>query len=383
MSNRPELRANVAQELSPYLLTSVRLLQMDMASLSDYMLEMAEQNPALEIAPPAAGRRDAPAFSRGSYTKSGRRTGSAADIMAATENVGCAEDPLENLHQQVRLLGLCARDEIGCLMIVDSLDERGFFPREIAEFARDTGMPETRAARCLNAVRTLEPAGIGAHDLADCLLLQLKRSGADDPLLETVIRNHLMDVCKRGYARIARQTGATIPQVKACAESISRLNPRPCDLSQQRVTYITPDYAVEIDENGKFSVVHYDDCYPSLRFDRDFIESTRGLTGDDRDFVRKMTVSARQIIRAVEMRRNTMDRLLTLIVREQCGFSRGSARCCRFDMTRWRRRLAFTKARSTARLPTSTCTAGGARSLFRTFSRSPADRLSAKPAQRS
>ena len=172
-------------------------------------------------------------------------------------------------------------------------------------------------------MQALEPAGIGARSVEECLELQLRARTEVDPLCYELIRLYLLDSFKGNLRQIAKETGATLTRVRECVDTIRGLSPAPCSLSEGAVQYIAPEFSVEVGEDGQLTLLFHNDFYPSVRQDENFTRLSATMTGAELAYARRMLSSANQLIRAVELRQSTMEKLAQVIVREQRAFFLG------------------------------------------------------------
>ena len=194
---------------------------------------------------------------------------------------------------------------------------------ELDEFAAEAGVSMEAAQLALEAVQSLEPAGIGARTVEECLELQLRTRHDADPLCYDLIRMHLLDIGRGNLRQITRETGATLTRVRQCVDTIRSLNPAPCSLRAETVQYIMPEFSVEADAYGQLTLQFHNDYYPSFRQNPSFLRLANTLEGDEAAYARRMQTSASQLIRAVEMRQSTMEKVARIILREQRAFFLG------------------------------------------------------------
>ena len=310
------LEVQQTQKLSQGLQTVIHLLSLDLDGLSEYMLKAVQENPALEYVPPQKSAQDYAMQvktrfrgSRGDYTES--------DMAMPVDTA------MEDLEQQLRLSGLDETTVRIAAHLLHLLSPRGYFTQELDEFAAEAGISQQQARKALEAVQSLEPAGIGARSVGECLELQLRARPDTDPLCYDLIRMHLLDIGKGNLRQITKETGATMAHVRQCVETIRTLNPVPCSLRSEAVQYIMPEFSVEADENGDLSLQFHNDYYPSFRADANFQRLSDTLQGEEAAYARRMQASAAQLIRAMEMRQSTMEKVAGIILREQRAFFLG------------------------------------------------------------
>ena len=311
------LEVQQSQKLSQSMQTALHLLSCDLNELSDYMARQIQENPSLEYIPPVRSPQD--------YAQKVRIHYSAAmdDPDRDPGETAAPETAYADLEQQLRLAGLDRDTQRLAVRMLHMLNARGYFTQDLDEFALETGVPLALVKAALRAIQALEPAGIGARDIEECLALQLAQRDGVDPLCYDLIKSYLLEISKGNYRLISRETGAAIAHVRQCVDVIRTLNPIPCILREETSQYIMPEFAVETDEQGELTVVFYNDYYPSFRTDPTFLRLAETLNGQEKAWARKMIDSTSQLIRAIEMRQTTIERIAGVIVREQRPFFLG------------------------------------------------------------
>ena len=292
------LEVQQTQKLSQGLQTVIHLLSLDLDGLSEYMLKAVQENPALEYVPPQKSAQDYAMQvktrfrgSRGDYTES--------DMAMPVDTA------MEDLEQQLRLSGLDETTVRIAAHMLHLLSPRGYFTQELDEFAAEAGISQQQARKALEAVQSLEPAGIGARSVGECLELQLRARPDTDPLCYDLIRMHLLDIGKGNLRQITKETGATMAHVRQCVETIRTLNPVPCSLRSEAVQYIMPEFSVEADENGDLSLQFHNDYYPSFRADANFQRLSDTLQGEEAAYgideaAREIGVHEATVYRAIQ-----------------------------------------------------------------------------------
>ena len=312
------LEVQQTQKLSQGLQTIIHLLSLDLNELSEYMFKAVQENPALEYVPPRKSPQDYAMQVRTRYS-GGRRSAEETGLELAAS----PETDIEDLEQQLRLSRLDADTVHLARHILHLLTSRGYFTEDLDAFAVENGVSPEKALRALEAVQALEPAGIGARSVEECLELQLRCRQSVDPLCYDLIRLHLLDIGKGDLRRIARETGASMERIRHCVDTIRGLSPSPCSLHSEAVQYIMPEFSVEADSEDKLTILFHNDYYPSFRPDANFQRLSETLTGEEAAYARRMLSSASQMIRAVEMRQSTMEKIAGIIVREQHAYFLG------------------------------------------------------------
>jgi RNA polymerase sigma-54 factor len=210
--------------------------------------------------------------------------------------------------------------------IIYNLDDNGYLKLDLHDIVRDFGGDSTleQAEEALRLIQKLDPRGVGARDLRECLLLQLTPDTPSHDVLRTLIGHHLDDIQHNRLPAIEKKTGYSLETIKEALEHLRRLNPRPgasfgADRSNQ---YVVPDLIVEPNEQGAYDVRLVDDQTPHLSVSRYYQKQLRNKQTDPaaREFIQKRIQSARWLIESIEQRRNTLLKVSRAIVDHQKVF---------------------------------------------------------------
>jgi RNA polymerase sigma-54 factor len=271
----PTLRTAQRQQhtVTPRLQHAVRLLQLSSLDFAQEVHDAMGRNPFLEIeetapdAPPAeagggdvdlkatdaeASIADSP-YERDSWqqTSSSVRTQNAEGDVGALDLIAADIGLRPFLRTQINVLPLSRRDHALACAIVESLDDDGYLRTSLDELAATSGMsPAVEAAEMLIAlkrVQSLEPCGVGARTVAECLQLQLVdiENEAQRELARQIVTDHLDRLAQHDVNGLARALKRTPAQIETVCERIRHLNPRPgWQVDSSTTQYITPDVLV-------------------------------------------------------------------------------------------------------------------------------------------
>ena len=204
--------------------------------------------------------------------------------------------------------------------LIGSLDDRGFLTIGLDEIQNVFQVSEARALAALRLVQSLDPPGIAARDLPECLLLQLAARGEEDSLVAQIIREHFPELMQRKYQEIARKLKLTVDDVQDAARSIGELDPKPgLELSSEEPQYIIPDLVVE-EVDGEYVIYLNDRHLPRLRIADNYKEYLVSASRETKDYVQGKLNQAQWLIRTVEQRRATMVKVMAAIIEEQREF---------------------------------------------------------------
>ena len=258
-----------------------------------------------------------------------------------------SRDLSDHLRDQVTLLDLTPRQMYLAEEFIGNINEDGYLAcgldkivegvnesvQKVAEEAERevTDLPMytiPEAEEMLGVIQSLDPPGVGARDLRECLLIQLKREGKQNSLEYKIISEHMQDLGKRRFPEIARKMGLSVEQVQKCANNIAQLDPRPgqifADLPQN---YVLPDVTVEkID--GEYQVILNGEQIPHLRISNTYkdIMSHDGNGSEVKDYIRDKIRSGKFLIKSIHQRQQTISNIAHEIVKRQREFlEQGSA----------------------------------------------------------
>ncbi|MCH7989022.1 MAG: RNA polymerase factor sigma-54 [Planctomycetes bacterium] len=178
------------------------------------------------------------------------------------------------------------------------------------------------AQLALRYIQKLDPPGVGARDLKECLLLQLSPDTPQRDVLATLITSHLEDVAHRRLPIIERRTGYSLEMIKSAIEELRHLDPYPGHGFEQRpVQKVTPDLAIEDDDDGKYVVRLLDEYVPQLRISSRYLKLLKSNPdAKTKEFIKKKVESAKWLIESIEQRQNTLKRVAQTIVDFQTEF---------------------------------------------------------------
>ena len=211
--------------------------------------------------------------------------------------------------------------------IISTLDARdgGYLRTPLADLlpAGHTEEDLELAKQALTVVQSLEPPGIAARSLSECLLKQIKGSFAHHEEMRTLIESHLEDLAENRLPQIAKKTGYSIDLIQTVREELHVLNPKPGAMFMETyVPNVTPDIILEHDESGNYRVKLDDDRVPKL-FISDYYRKRLqdpSSTPAEREFIKGKINSAQWLIDSIEQRRSTLTKVAQAIVEHQKRF---------------------------------------------------------------
>jgi RNA polymerase sigma-54 factor len=251
-------------------------------------------------------------------------------------------DLSDHLRDQITLLDLSPRQVVLAEEFIGNIDEDGYLKASLeailegvndmvrhaaeSEEVDETELPlytMQEAEEMLGIIQNLDPPGVGARDLRECLMLQLKEAGLEQSVPYRLVRDCFEELINHRWSEISKRFGISPSDVQKAADEIQKLDPKPgikhSDLSDN---YITPDLVVEkID--GKYHVFLNDANLPRLKLSKAYQEIARDkkkFDGESKEFISNKLNSANWMIQAIEQRRQTMLKVMNYIVERQREF---------------------------------------------------------------
>ncbi|MGI6680995.1 MAG: RNA polymerase factor sigma-54 [Bdellovibrionota bacterium] len=254
----------------------------------------------------------------------------------------------EHLIDQLRLLSISKKEEELCLEIILNLDNNGFLNisyEELGEFYK-ASLSEINVA--IDILKELEPCGVGARNVKECLCFQLEAIGKKDSLEMKLINDHLNRLAIKQYEQIAKMENVDLKSVYVALKNIKSLEPYPGRLfSDETINYITPDiYILKDKESGKWRISFNNDDMPELRVNPEYIRlankqkelekkelemskgETKGESKENKDndldnssdYLTEKIRAASWFIKSIEQRQNTIYKVTESIIKFQEDF---------------------------------------------------------------
>ncbi|MHB9145905.1 MAG: RNA polymerase factor sigma-54 [Symbiobacteriia bacterium] len=223
----------------------------------------------------------------------------------------------EHLRGQVAVSGWPAEDKKRVLYLVGNLNENGYLAMPLADVAHALAVTPAEAERLLALLQQLEPAGVGARDLRECLQIQL-HSEAPDPLVWRLVQDHLEDLAAGRWAALARPLGVSLADLERARERIRSLEPKPgrAFAAGPDSGYVIPDASIER-VDGEFVVLMNDQPTPRLVLSQAYRQALHQADESVRHYVEGRLQAGLWFLRALEQRRLTVYRVVEAVARWQ------------------------------------------------------------------
>jgi RNA polymerase sigma-54 factor len=361
MENKLELKLSQKLILTPQLQQSIKLLQMPQLELSQTLNQELMENPLLEeimereseerIEPSDISRAEAEepsqepsddteaplekifGFTTDEYFEErgsdGRDLGyftSGIETPVPFERNTKKMDLYEYLLWQLRFSRIPENVRQTAEVVIGNLNENGYLQASIEDIVKLADVDVKTTEESLELIRGFDPPGIGAKNLQECLLLQLKPLNLEGTLVEKILTDGFVEIEKKQYKKLASRFKVTIDEVLAAVKIIEGLEPRPGrNYSSEEVVHITPDVYILEESDGKFIIVLNDDGIPKLRLSnyyRKLLANKNALGQETRQFLEEKLRSAIWLLKSLDQRHKTIYRVTESILKFQEEFLR-------------------------------------------------------------
>jgi RNA polymerase sigma-54 factor len=228
----------------------------------------------------------------------------------------------EHLMAQIGELDFDETEKKIATLLIGNIDERGYLTQGVQELCESESLDLETVDGILDTIQRLDPSGVGARDLKECLLLQVRNAHLRNGIVELIIENHLPELENRNFVAIAKAMKISLEEVIENVQIVAELEPVPGrQFGQSDTQYITPD--VYVFKLGEEWVVNLnEDGLPKLRisnFYQKMMTDKKGK-GDDKNYVNEKMKSAEWLIKSIRQRQRTIFRVTESIVARQRDF---------------------------------------------------------------
>jgi RNA polymerase sigma-54 factor len=229
----------------------------------------------------------------------------------------------DQLLEQARLVENDSEVVAALEFVIGSLNDSGLLTSSPSDLALMAQVPLMTIQKAVKLLRSLDPPGMGAESIQECLLLQLQRKGMGKSLAARIINKQWDLLLRRRIPEIARSLRVRPQEVEEALEQISKLDPSPASkFIEDTNQVIEADVTVFKDEHGEWQILLNNDYIPRLRINSGYKEmlAKGGVKGKDREYLQNMFRSGRFLISAIEQRQQTIERITRKLLDFQAGF---------------------------------------------------------------
>jgi RNA polymerase sigma-54 factor len=302
----------------------------------DATATLTPDNPAAEVAEPAAATDPFDEIDFGSFFDDYLDPGYKSPASESVEKpsfetfLSAPVTLADYLHSQLSVSVLSEEIRDAAESIIGNLDEDGYLSASLEEIAAmgDHTMEQIEAA--LKVVQSLDPAGVGARNVRECLLLEIESMNGRGGVAWQIVSNHLRLLEMRQYRDLAKILGRPMEHIETAVKAIRHLNPRPgLRYSGAGARAVEPDVYF-IKDGEDYIIQMNDEEVPQLRLNaqyRRMLDRDNGASKEVRDYVRERYTSAIQLMKNIEQRKQTILKVCQAIVRRQTEFLANGLDC--------------------------------------------------------
>lgn len=293
---KQELKLVLTQEMK----LSLNVLEMSSMDLEKFIEKEFSKNPLLEVD-----------FSSRTYKSSDSDSEEASPFDFISEE----RKLVDFLEEQLGFLKMNKEMRFLCTFIINNLDKRGFLSVSREELKAGCGFPLKYIDEAVEIIKTLDPVGIGAKNLEECLIIQLHKKNIEDSKLEYIITHFMQELANSKYDIICSKLNITPETVKEYLKTIQSLNPFPSRgfYMGDTIRYIEPDAEIR-NVDGVYKVIMSDKNIPKVRLKS--VENREELTGEMKTYFN----SASHLIKSIEKRQLTLENILNIILEKQYDY---------------------------------------------------------------
>ncbi|MBI9078158.1 MAG: RNA polymerase factor sigma-54 [Pseudodesulfovibrio sp.] len=205
-------------------------------------------------------------------------------------------------------------------IVLGNIDVNGYLQASAEEIISMVQATEAEVESVIKRIQRLDPVGIAARTPQECLLIQMDVLGYDDPILVSLVRDHLEDLEKNRYKPLARKFKISMDELKGYLDLLQTLDPLPgTNFSSSEPHYVSPDVHV-YKYDDEFVVILNEDGLPRIQMNEFYMESMKGSAGKEKEYFQEKMRSAAWLMKSLYQRQRTLYKVVESIVRFQRGF---------------------------------------------------------------
>lgn len=316
-----------ALSLSRQAIQSIEILEFSQDDLDGFVQEHIERNPLLRL----SDRDTHPASYYALETKGvpsaqmfgdSQSRGTGVDVPSLEETISAERTLHDHLLEQTAFLRISSEQRGYVEFLINSLEPDGYLRSRLEDLADLLNVSADTLEDALKVVQGLDPAGIGARNLKECLVLQLHEKSPLN-VTQSALLDHLELVRTGDFKRLARVCGVTLNQLSCLLDSLRRLNPKPgYNFGNDKPLPVLPDVLATIGNGGRIRVEINPELLPRALLDREYYTelSTQLHRHEDKAFLQNCLFEANMLIRMLHQRTQTILKVATEIARNQISF---------------------------------------------------------------
>ena len=328
MNFNQSLELNQSQKLiiTTQLKQSLAILNMSKLELEEEVKKEAEINPVVEVEKRSEINWEDYIKDIEKLKYKGNKTSSYnPDNDFNLENmVRYSSNIYENLKFQISLYKIDSEEKRICEYIIDSLDEDGYLRVDEDELIKDLSIDKDTFVECLKNIQQLEPTGVGARNISECLVIQMRSLGIYNEILKEIVINDLDLIGKNKYKEISKKYNMPLQKCVNLINIIKTLDPKPGRFcSTEKSVYVQPDVIVENFDDEFIAYLNEKDSF-NIKINNFYKEILKNSQSDEhaKEFIKEKLNSAAELLKNIEGRKSTILKIAQEIVNKQDDFFR-------------------------------------------------------------
>lgn len=290
---------------------AIALLQYTTYELYEYIQQQELENPLIEL----VEKED------NTYNGTGKKVNKVEssapdplDFIASNEK--CMR---QHLIQQSQWMDIKEQERSIIHYLILNLDDNGYLPLSLMELSTQLELGEEAILNGIKLLQQLEPVGVGARNLRECLLLQVKHYYPEEQFAERIIAEHLDRLADKKWHEIANRLETSLSEVKTAFDIIRTLDPKPCTiLSNETTEYLNPDIIIDYVDGG-FEVSLNDGYLPEIRYNSQYTDQLNKKS-EAYKYVHDKFRNYQWLLSSIEQRRNTILKITQVVIQKQRDF---------------------------------------------------------------
>ncbi|MDL2248102.1 RNA polymerase factor sigma-54 [Tyzzerella sp. OttesenSCG-928-J15] len=325
-----ELSIQQKHMLSQRMQLSVSILKMGSMELRQYLYESSLENPLIELIEPEHKNESISNETRmkkiewldsSDNSKFHQKAPVTEERYIPLNNKYHSESLKDILLSQIPGLRLDSQMDYLVKYIIENLNENGYLCATPEDISSETGYSIQDVKYAISIVHQMDPPGVGAADLCECLRLQALRLEPPPTLLFDIIDNYMECLSKNQLLKISKELNVAIDEVKSARDLLLRFNPRPGNgySSNKHISYVRPELTITQSTNG-FHVVFDDKSLPKLEINSYYVNLIKENNSETTDYLNAQLDKAEWLVSCINQRQNTICRCAEAILRRQLQF---------------------------------------------------------------
>jgi len=333
MAIEPSLRQEIVQKLklSPQMFQAIHILELTLPELRGLLEQEFQENPLIEVEEKLKKEESSPEEETPEedwsdyFAKEDEPNKEEVEKKRAYRESLITTPPTlqDELLHQLRLDSISEEEYLIGETIIGNINADGYLTANLAEIAQSLNKEIAEVEKILSLIQTFYPAGIGARDIKECLILQLKRKGHTNSSALRVVETHFQELETKKYDKICKDLAITMEELKEVTKQLSELDPKPGQvISSEQPVYVLPDLSLEQAEDGNYIVSLNNEYTPTLRINQYYSRLLKdpNTPEDAKQYIREKLAAGEWLIKAINQRQETILKIAQYIIDVQKEF---------------------------------------------------------------